>query len=212
MQLPCVIEMAANAFFHKASIAMAGYALLTSGNANLLMAHGTPAQREVFAQERVQRALVRHHVPERAAGRLVIERRGHARRARRRGFRSRPAGPALPPARQQDVDLGRRARTHREHRAPGAGEDRRCRRPYRAGHQGHLAVHRAQADGRRRRQADRRAQRRRAGRAEPQAAATAAPPTRCSTSAKAGSRPRGARAPSAGASARPAKGCAACST
>jgi len=50
MQLPCVIEMAANAFFHKASIAMAGYALLTSGNANLLMAHGTPAQREVFAK------------------------------------------------------------------------------------------------------------------------------------------------------------------
>ncbi len=50
MQLPCVIEMAANAFFHKASIAMAGYALLTSGNANLLMAHGTTAQREVFAK------------------------------------------------------------------------------------------------------------------------------------------------------------------
>ncbi|MGL6109200.1 MAG: acyl-CoA dehydrogenase [Rubrivivax sp.] len=50
MQLPCVIEMAANAFFHKASVSMGGYALLTSGNANLLMAHGTPAQREVFAQ------------------------------------------------------------------------------------------------------------------------------------------------------------------
>ena len=50
MQLPCVVEMAANAFFHKASIAMAGYALLTAGNANLLMAHGTPAQREVFAK------------------------------------------------------------------------------------------------------------------------------------------------------------------
>ena len=50
MQLPCVIEMAANAFFHKASIAMAGYALLTAGNANLLMAHGTPRQRDVFAK------------------------------------------------------------------------------------------------------------------------------------------------------------------
>jgi alkylation response protein AidB-like acyl-CoA dehydrogenase len=50
MQLPCVIEMAANAFFHKASIAMGGYALLTSGNANLLMVHGTPWQREVFAR------------------------------------------------------------------------------------------------------------------------------------------------------------------
>jgi butyryl-CoA dehydrogenase len=49
MQLPCVVEMAANCFFSKASVAMGGYAMLTSGNANLLMAHGTPAQREVFA-------------------------------------------------------------------------------------------------------------------------------------------------------------------
>ena len=53
MQLPCVVEMAANAFFHKASIAMAGYALLTAGNANLLMAHGTPAKREAFAKNRL---------------------------------------------------------------------------------------------------------------------------------------------------------------
>lgn len=50
MQLPCVIEMAGNAFFSKASVAMGGYAMLTSGNASLLMAHGTPVQREVFAK------------------------------------------------------------------------------------------------------------------------------------------------------------------
>ncbi len=50
MQLPCVVEMAANAFFSKASVAMGGYAMLTSGNASLLMAHGTPLQREVFAK------------------------------------------------------------------------------------------------------------------------------------------------------------------
>ncbi len=50
MQLPCVIEMAANAYFSKASVSLGGYAMLTSGNANLLMAHGTPAQREVFAR------------------------------------------------------------------------------------------------------------------------------------------------------------------
>ncbi|WP_418314962.1 acyl-CoA dehydrogenase [Piscinibacter sakaiensis] len=50
MQLPCVVEMAANAFFSKAGIAIGGGALLTSGNANLLMAHGTPLQREVFAK------------------------------------------------------------------------------------------------------------------------------------------------------------------
>jgi butyryl-CoA dehydrogenase len=50
MQLPCVIEMAANAFFSKASVAIGGYAMLTSGNASLLMAHGTPKQKEVFAK------------------------------------------------------------------------------------------------------------------------------------------------------------------
>jgi len=49
MQLPCVVEMAANAFFSRASVAMSAYAMLTSGNANLLMAHGTRRQREVFA-------------------------------------------------------------------------------------------------------------------------------------------------------------------
>jgi butyryl-CoA dehydrogenase len=50
MQLPCVVEMAANAFFSKASVSLGGYAMLTSGNASLLMAHGTPVQREVFAK------------------------------------------------------------------------------------------------------------------------------------------------------------------
>ncbi len=49
MQLPCVVETAANAFFDKASVSINAYAMLTSGNANLLMAHGTPAQRQVFA-------------------------------------------------------------------------------------------------------------------------------------------------------------------
>jgi butyryl-CoA dehydrogenase len=49
MQLPCTLEMAANAFFFRASVSMAGYAMLTAGNANLLMAHGTPLQQQVFA-------------------------------------------------------------------------------------------------------------------------------------------------------------------
>ena len=49
MQLPCVVEMAANAFFSQACVAMGGYVMLTHGNAGLLMAHGTPRQREVFA-------------------------------------------------------------------------------------------------------------------------------------------------------------------
>ena len=49
MQLPCVVEMAANAFFSQACIAMGGYAMLTHGNAALLMAHGTDRQQQVFA-------------------------------------------------------------------------------------------------------------------------------------------------------------------
>ena len=50
MQLPCVVEMAANTFFSMAGIGLGGGAMLTSGNANLLMAHGTRMQQEVFAK------------------------------------------------------------------------------------------------------------------------------------------------------------------
>ena len=50
MQLPCVVEMAANSFFSRAGIGIGGGGMLTSGNANLLMAHGTPAQQAAFAR------------------------------------------------------------------------------------------------------------------------------------------------------------------
>jgi alkylation response protein AidB-like acyl-CoA dehydrogenase len=50
MQLPCVVEMAAHTFFSKAAIGLGGGGMLTSGNANLLMAHGTPLQQQVFAR------------------------------------------------------------------------------------------------------------------------------------------------------------------
>ena len=50
MQLPCVVEMAANSFFSKGGLGVGGGGMLTSGNANLLMAHGTPLQKEVFAR------------------------------------------------------------------------------------------------------------------------------------------------------------------
>ena len=53
-QLPCVIETAANAFFSRASVAVSGYAMLTRGNAGLLMAHGTPRQRAAFAAPQLQ--------------------------------------------------------------------------------------------------------------------------------------------------------------
>ena len=48
MQLPYLVEAAANAFFGKASISI-GSNLLTVGNANLLMVHGTELQKQVFA-------------------------------------------------------------------------------------------------------------------------------------------------------------------
>ena len=48
MQLPYTVEAAANSFFGMASVSM-GSGLLTVGNANLLMAHGSDLQRQVFA-------------------------------------------------------------------------------------------------------------------------------------------------------------------
>jgi len=49
MQLPYTVEAAANAFFAMASVSI-GSGLLTTGNANLLMVHGTELQKEVFAR------------------------------------------------------------------------------------------------------------------------------------------------------------------
>ncbi len=48
MQLPYTVESAANAFFACASVSI-GAGMLTVGNANLLMAHGTALQKQVFA-------------------------------------------------------------------------------------------------------------------------------------------------------------------
>lgn len=48
MQLPYSVEAAANAFFSCASVGI-NASLLSVGNANLLMAHGTALQKEVFA-------------------------------------------------------------------------------------------------------------------------------------------------------------------
>ncbi|HEY8048433.1 MAG TPA: acyl-CoA dehydrogenase [Ramlibacter sp.] len=48
MQLPYTIEAPANAIFTVASASIAG-GMLTSGNANLLLAHGTDRQKQVFA-------------------------------------------------------------------------------------------------------------------------------------------------------------------
>ena len=49
MQLPYTLSAAANSFFAMASVSI-GSNMLTSGNANLLMVHGTGMQKEVFAK------------------------------------------------------------------------------------------------------------------------------------------------------------------
>ena len=49
MQLPYTFEMAANSFFALASVSI-GSSLLTKGNANLLLVHGTEMQKAVFAR------------------------------------------------------------------------------------------------------------------------------------------------------------------
>jgi len=49
MQLPYSVEAAAHSIFSKASVSIS-WAMLTTGNANLLMAHGTPLQKDVFAK------------------------------------------------------------------------------------------------------------------------------------------------------------------
>jgi alkylation response protein AidB-like acyl-CoA dehydrogenase len=48
MQLPFTVEAAANAFFAKASVGI-GTGMLTVGNANLLLTHGSESQQRVFA-------------------------------------------------------------------------------------------------------------------------------------------------------------------
>jgi alkylation response protein AidB-like acyl-CoA dehydrogenase len=50
MQLPTVVEIASMSFFYKHSVALAAYPMLTRGNANTILAHGTPKQIEVFAK------------------------------------------------------------------------------------------------------------------------------------------------------------------
>jgi alkylation response protein AidB-like acyl-CoA dehydrogenase len=50
IQLPYVVESAANAFFSCASVGI-GANLLSVGNANLLMAHGNELQKKIFAQK-----------------------------------------------------------------------------------------------------------------------------------------------------------------
>jgi alkylation response protein AidB-like acyl-CoA dehydrogenase len=50
MQLPAVVNMAGLTYFYAANISTSAYPLLTLGNANLLLAHGSQAQIETFVK------------------------------------------------------------------------------------------------------------------------------------------------------------------
>ena len=50
MQLPHTVDKACTAYFFAANVATAGYSMLTIGNANLLLAHGSPAQVDAFVR------------------------------------------------------------------------------------------------------------------------------------------------------------------
>ncbi|SAK84047.1 Acyl-CoA dehydrogenase [Caballeronia glebae] len=54
MQLPLVVEKAGFAYFMAANPGTAGYPFLTIGNANLLLAHGTPAQIDAFVRPEME--------------------------------------------------------------------------------------------------------------------------------------------------------------
>jgi alkylation response protein AidB-like acyl-CoA dehydrogenase len=50
MQLPCIIRKACSAWFMGANVATAGYPFLTTGNANLILAHGSKEQIDTYAR------------------------------------------------------------------------------------------------------------------------------------------------------------------
>jgi len=50
MQLPHVVDKACFAYFAAANVATSAYSMLTVGNANLLLAHGSPAQIDAFVK------------------------------------------------------------------------------------------------------------------------------------------------------------------
>ena len=54
MQLPIVVEQAALAYLYAANIGTTAYAMLTLGNANLLLAHGNAAQVKAFVEPELQ--------------------------------------------------------------------------------------------------------------------------------------------------------------
>ena len=138
-QLPATVAEAAFAWFSAANVSTTGYLMLTMANANLLAKFGTEEQIEAF---------LKPMLAGRFSGTMALS--------------ETQAGSSLADiltrAEPQDDGTyrlfgskmwisGRGTRTHREHRQPRARQDPRRT----AGHEGHLAVHRAEVRRRRRR-------------------------------------------------------------
>ncbi len=129
------LHTAVGEYTSAANMSLMMYPGLTQGAIAAILVHGTDEQKETYLPKMVSGELVRHHEPDRAALR----------------HRSRPAadqggaagGRQLQDLRPEDLHLRRRARPDRQHRPSGAGPHRRRAR----GHQGHLALHRAEVPG-----------------------------------------------------------------
>jgi alkylation response protein AidB-like acyl-CoA dehydrogenase len=121
MQLPQIIVQACQAYFQAANIATSSYSFLTGAAANVIQHFGSDEQKKLFLAPMLDgrftgtMALTEPH-----AGSSLGDLRTAA---------EPQADGSLPHQRQQDFHFRRRSRVEPQHRASGAGEDRRARRP-----------------------------------------------------------------------------------
>jgi len=167
MQLPYTVEAAANAFFAMASVSI-GSGMLTTGNANLLMVHGTELQKTVFAKNEFNgrfSGTMCLSEPQAGSSLSDITTRAVPDGA---GFEAEPLGARYRlKGNKMWISTGEHELTENIiHLVLAKIPDEHGKLP--AGHTRHFTVHRAQENSRCQRRTDRRAQRRGLGRSEPQ--------------------------------------------
>ena len=137
-QLPATVAQAGFAWFSAANVSTTGYLMLTMANANLLAKFGTPEQIDAF---------VKPMLAGRFSGTMALSETQAGSSLADILMRAEPRddGSYRLFGSKMWISAGR-ARAHRQHRQPGAGQD--SGRP--AGNKGHLAVHRAEVPCRRR--------------------------------------------------------------